>query len=159
MSYRCRTGQCDGNPGGTCSRTQMFSNSVPAYTVNGCPIGNAQNDNARKIDESKSIIAGYYPFQETCQADADCTTSDACNPGVCDGVCSFPPLDCKCQVVLDRAMPVALVQVFSLSCSMILVQVMMTTLALKIAAATGTVPIHPSLVMMGMLAPLMDATL
>ena len=75
-------GECDGNPGGTCLRTQMFSNSTPTYTVNGRPIGNGQNDNARKIDESKSIVAGYFPFQETCQSDTDCTTSDAC------------PLDC-----------------------------------------------------------------
>ena len=76
----------------------MFSN--PTYTVNGRPIGNAQNDNARKIDESKSIVAGYFPFQETCQSDTDCTTSDACSPGVCDGVCSFPPLDCEFHTLL-----------------------------------------------------------
>ena len=78
-------GQCDNNPGprqapNNCVRAQMFSN--PTYTVNGRRIGNDQNNNARKIDESKSIVAGYFPFQETCQSDTDCTTSDAC------------PLDC-----------------------------------------------------------------
>jgi len=94
MAFYCQTGQCDGNTGkGSCSRTQMFSN--PVETVNGSPIGNAQNDNARQIDESKAIVAAYFSFQEQCQSNSDCTTSDLCNPGFCDGVCSFPPLDCE----------------------------------------------------------------
>mmetsp|Transcript_19793 Transcript_19793/g.35953 ORF Transcript_19793/g.35953 Transcript_19793/m.35953 type:complete len:130 (-) Transcript_19793:1139-1528(-) len=100
LSFNLNAGQCDGNPGGTCSRTQMFSNSDPAYTVNGRPIGNTHNDNARKINESKSIVAGYFPFQETCQSNADFTTSEVCNPGVCNGVCSFPPLDCEFHSLL-----------------------------------------------------------
>lgn len=73
----------------------MFSNDD--FDVDGAPIGNAQNDNARQIDEVKATIAGYYPFQATCEQDSDCTTSDLCAPGVCDGVCAYPPIDCEYQ--------------------------------------------------------------
>jgi hypothetical protein len=63
LSFNLNSGQCDGNPGSTCSCTQMVSNSDPAYT-------------------------------------ADCTTSEACNPGVCNGVCLFPLLDCEFHSLL-----------------------------------------------------------
>lgn len=71
----------------------MFSNTVS--DVNGEPIGNDENDNARRIDEVKAIVAGYYPFQEECQSNSDCTSDDVCIQGTCDGVCAFLPIDCE----------------------------------------------------------------
>ena len=58
MAYSCASGQCDGNPGGGCTRVKMFSNSEFNYGTKA--IGNAQNDNARVINEVASQVAGYY---------------------------------------------------------------------------------------------------
>merc|ERR1712157_251690 len=59
MAYGCRTGQCDNNAGGYCTRAQMFS--TPDIQYNGLPIGAADVDNARRIIEKRVEVAGYLP--------------------------------------------------------------------------------------------------
>merc|ERR1719145_202403 len=59
MAYGCRTGQCDNNAGGYCTRAQMFS--TPDIQYNGLPIGAADVDNARRINEKRVEVAGYLP--------------------------------------------------------------------------------------------------
>ncbi len=62
MAYNCRSGQCDNNPGGDCTRIQRFSN--PHHTFNGLPVGNAKNDNVRKINNVRFEVAQYFPHVE-----------------------------------------------------------------------------------------------
>ena len=58
MAYNCVSGQCDNNAGGGCTRVKRFSNANFMY--NNQAIGNAQNDNARVINEVAAEVAGYY---------------------------------------------------------------------------------------------------
>merc|ERR1712157_488254 len=59
LAYNCLPGQCDNNPGTPCPRLQYFSN--PSTTTHdGYPVGNVNNDNARRINEVKGIVASYY---------------------------------------------------------------------------------------------------
>jgi hypothetical protein len=62
LAYSCSTGQCDGNPyGGSCTRVQRFSNNYPNYNLyNSKPIGNASNDNARRINDVALGVSNYY---------------------------------------------------------------------------------------------------
>ena len=63
LAYGCVKGQCDNNPaGGFCTRVQRFSN--PNTGFNGEPIGTRTENNARKINEVKALVAGYYPHKE-----------------------------------------------------------------------------------------------
>mmetsp|Transcript_24655 Transcript_24655/g.37984 ORF Transcript_24655/g.37984 Transcript_24655/m.37984 type:complete len:758 (-) Transcript_24655:51-2324(-) len=48
MSYSCRSGQCDNNKGGGCTRVQRFSNT--AYKYGGRPIGDAKSNNAKYLN-------------------------------------------------------------------------------------------------------------
>ena len=59
MAYGCKTGQCDNNAGGYCTRVQMFSSKDIQY--NGMPIGASDIDNARRINEKRVEVAGYFP--------------------------------------------------------------------------------------------------
>ena len=59
LAYNCVSGQCDSNAGGGCTRVQRFSN--PNFLYNGSPIGSAQHDNARRINDVRVTVAGYYP--------------------------------------------------------------------------------------------------
>jgi hypothetical protein len=63
LAYSCKAGQCDENAGGGCTRVQRFSNNYPVTNVyNGLgPIGNAQNDNARKTNDVAQTVASYFP--------------------------------------------------------------------------------------------------
>jgi hypothetical protein len=59
MAYGCQTGECDGNSGaGNCIRVQRFSNSMMQYKSQS--IGNASNDNARKINDVIAEVSNYY---------------------------------------------------------------------------------------------------
>ena len=65
LAYSCATGQCDNNPGGSCTRSQFFShpdptgwNGKPAGYSSGDPLG--ETNNAKKINDSAAIIAGFY---------------------------------------------------------------------------------------------------
>ena len=61
LAYNCNTDQCDTNPSSSCVRIQRFSTPDPAYTYNGKAIGTCLSDNARRINEVKAAVAGYYP--------------------------------------------------------------------------------------------------
>jgi len=58
LAYNCNSGQCDANVGGGCTRVQRFSNDEFLYQNNA--IGNAQNDNARRINDVRATVAAYY---------------------------------------------------------------------------------------------------
>ena len=65
LAYSCATGQCDNNPGGSCTRSQFFShpdptgwNGKPAGYSVGDPLG--ETNNAKRINDSASVIAGFY---------------------------------------------------------------------------------------------------
>lgn len=66
LSYSCATNQCDSNPGGSCTRSQFFSNPDPAYTWNGGPMGAAagsslgETNNAKRITERAQHISDFY---------------------------------------------------------------------------------------------------
>jgi len=59
LAYSCAQGQCDNNPGGSCTRIIRFSN--PNSGWQGSPVGNAENDNVRKINDVRATVAAYYP--------------------------------------------------------------------------------------------------
>jgi len=59
MAYGCKTGQCDNNKKNGCTRVQRFSN--PNFKYQGKAIGDAGNDCARKLNEVRGIVAGYFP--------------------------------------------------------------------------------------------------
>jgi len=58
MAYRCESGQCDGNSGGSCSKIQYFSNPNSQY--NNKAIGSIYHDNARQINNVRATVAAYY---------------------------------------------------------------------------------------------------
>ena len=83
LSYGCKVGQCDNMPKNGCPRIQRFSNSNPAYTYNGKPIGDARSDNARQFNSQRALVASFYPAMD-CQSNSECndgdsTTVDTCN--------------------------------------------------------------------------------
>lgn len=61
LAYNCVSGQCDSNAGGGCPRVQRFSNTKSLF--NGSPIGSAQHNNARRINDVKAVVAGYFPHK------------------------------------------------------------------------------------------------
>ncbi|KAL3772136.1 hypothetical protein ACHAW5_000191 [Stephanodiscus triporus] len=62
LAYSCRTGQCDNNTAVSCPRVQRFSNNYAGTNLyNGNPIGNAQNDNAKRINDVVQMVANYFP--------------------------------------------------------------------------------------------------
>mmetsp|Transcript_25872 Transcript_25872/g.54682 ORF Transcript_25872/g.54682 Transcript_25872/m.54682 type:complete len:878 (+) Transcript_25872:275-2908(+) len=100
LSYSCATGQCDNNPGGSCTRMQFFSNPDPSFLWDGNPMGNAagvgigETNNAKKINDVAGYIANMYgDVQPTppptpnptssptleCITNADCDDSNSCN--------------------------------------------------------------------------------
>ena len=59
LAYSCTTGQCTGYTDvGSCTRVQRFSNSYALY--NGKPIGDANNDNARHINDVASEVSNFF---------------------------------------------------------------------------------------------------
>jgi len=58
MGYSCRSGQCDKNKGGGCTRVQRFSN--PNFKYNGKAIGTPLHDNARQLNNVRQTVAKYY---------------------------------------------------------------------------------------------------
>ena len=63
MAYDCVTGQCDHNPSNNCVRIQRFSSSTVTY--DGKPLGNAENDNARVLNENAQTVANYFTAVST----------------------------------------------------------------------------------------------
>jgi hypothetical protein len=99
LSYDCRMGECDLMPKDGCSRIQRFSNSDSKYTYNGKPIGNANTDNAKQLNQFRSRVAAFFPAMN-CQSDAECNddnidTTDSCN--VATGACVFNPVGTPIQ--------------------------------------------------------------
>ena len=91
LSYDCKIGQCDKLPKNGCDRILRFSNSNPAYTYNGQPIGDNSMDNARQFNTKRSFVASMYPAMN-CKSNSECndgdsTTNDTCN--VAKAVCVF----------------------------------------------------------------------
>ena len=61
LAYQCATNQCDGNPSTNCPKVQRFSNNYANFNMyNGKPIGNANNDNARRINDVALTVSNYY---------------------------------------------------------------------------------------------------
>lgn len=61
LAYACQTNQCDGNRGGGCPRVQRFSNNYVGYNMyDGKAIGNANNNNARRINDVALTVSNYY---------------------------------------------------------------------------------------------------
>jgi len=66
LSYPCKSGQCDENPGGSCSRALFFSTPDPNYQWNGKPMGVAkgvgigETNNAKRINERAEHISKFY---------------------------------------------------------------------------------------------------
>ena len=73
LAYECTTGQCDGMPKNGCPRVQRFSNNE--FLFQGKAMGNSRVDCARRINNVKDIIAGYYTA----------TTPPPPTPGQCSG--------------------------------------------------------------------------
>ncbi|CAJ1940188.1 unnamed protein product [Cylindrotheca closterium] len=61
MGYRCKTGQCDNNRGGTCPRVQMISNDY-GFLYDGEPIGDARNTCARHLNGVVGGVSQYFPY-------------------------------------------------------------------------------------------------
>ena len=57
MAYDCTAGQCLANVGGGCQTIQMFSNTE--YLHMGKKVGDANNNNARKLNEVAAEVAAY----------------------------------------------------------------------------------------------------
>ena len=60
MACNCASGQCDNNAGGGCTRVQRFSNPNFTYGNNNKAIGDADNDNARQINNVRVAVSQYY---------------------------------------------------------------------------------------------------
>ena len=62
LASACTPGQCDGYNGtGACNRIQRFSKNYANFNkYNGIPVGNAQNDNARRINDVALTVSNYY---------------------------------------------------------------------------------------------------
>ncbi|KAL7552752.1 hypothetical protein ACHAWF_016036, partial [Thalassiosira exigua] len=58
LAYNCKSGQCDNNAGGGCTRVQRFSN--PNWSYGGRAIGSDRDDNRKRINSVRKTVAGYY---------------------------------------------------------------------------------------------------
>jgi hypothetical protein len=63
MAYDCKSGQCDNNAGGGCSKVQMFSNIQ--YTHNGKAVGMPLANCAAKINSVRAQVAAYKVHKNT----------------------------------------------------------------------------------------------
>jgi hypothetical protein len=103
MAYNCVNGQCDNNAGGGCTRVQRFSNDEFSY--NGSPIGNAENDNARRINDVKATVAAYYsstygqPTISPAPTTSPTTSPTAAPTGVC---CPSGQFKFKLEILTDN---------------------------------------------------------
>merc|ERR550539_1600971 len=59
LAYNCVSGQCDNNAGNGCTRIIRFSNPS-AEGHNNQPVGDAFNDNSRRINDVRATVAAYY---------------------------------------------------------------------------------------------------
>ena len=78
LAYNCRTGQCDNISSNGCTRVQQFSN--PNFLFNGKAIGTATEDNARKINDARVQVAGYYTHVTTGSPTASPVASPTASP-------------------------------------------------------------------------------
>ena len=61
LAYACNANECTGNPlpaGAPCTRVQRFSNTFALY--NGKPIGDANNDGARSINDVAAQVSNFF---------------------------------------------------------------------------------------------------
>ncbi len=67
LAYACTPGQCSGYSGtSACNKTQRFSNNYANFnTYNEIPIGNAQNDTTRRINNVALTVSNYCNRQST----------------------------------------------------------------------------------------------
>ena len=92
MAYNCVSGQCDSALDINCNKVQVFSN--PNTIVNGENIVDANNDNARQINNVRAEVAGYRAFVPTCTDNTECEDNDPYTTDICDGVCLNEPIEC-----------------------------------------------------------------
>jgi len=89
LAYSCVAGECDNNPGGSCSRVPYFSNPNTLY--NNQAVGDANNDNARRINDVRATVAAYFPHSLTTPSPVPITPAPTRppSPAFCgDGVCN-----------------------------------------------------------------------
>mmetsp|Transcript_11755 Transcript_11755/g.17849 ORF Transcript_11755/g.17849 Transcript_11755/m.17849 type:complete len:595 (+) Transcript_11755:45-1829(+) len=65
LAYDCIANQCDNNAGGECTRIQRFSSPSILWGEENLPVGTAESDNVRKINNVKSKVALYFPHGGT----------------------------------------------------------------------------------------------
>jgi len=61
LAYACNANECTGNPlpgGAPCTQVLRFSNTYALY--NGKPIGDANNNSARRINEVAAEVSNYF---------------------------------------------------------------------------------------------------
>jgi hypothetical protein len=61
LAYSCNANECTGNPlpaGAPCTRVQRFSNTYALY--NGKPIGDVNNDGARRINDVAAQVSNFF---------------------------------------------------------------------------------------------------
>jgi len=75
MGYNCRTGQCDQIKKSGCTRVQRVSN--PNIKYQGKAIGTATANNAKRINDVRTIVAQYYDSAATGTAAPNGPTTEA----------------------------------------------------------------------------------
>jgi hypothetical protein len=73
LAYDCRPGQCDNNIDVRCSRIPRFSN--PNFTYSGKALGDARNNNVKKINDVRVEVAGYYAHVSVHETSTECNDS------------------------------------------------------------------------------------
>ncbi|GFH47762.1 hypothetical protein CTEN210_04237 [Chaetoceros tenuissimus] len=110
MAYNCVSGQCDNNaaPNTFCTRVNWFSNDYgPDFEYNNSPIGNTQNDCARRINDVKLQVSRFFdsgaspsPSQvptislQPSISPFPTTTGPQCGNSVCERECGSCASDC-----------------------------------------------------------------
>lgn len=108
MAYNCVSGQCDNNAGGGCTRVNWFSNNYgPDFDYNNSPIGDAQNDCARRINDIKLQVSRFFDSGDSpvpslvpsislqpSISPFPTTTGPQCGNSVCELECGSCPSDC-----------------------------------------------------------------
>ena len=108
MAYNCVSGQCDNNVGGGCTRVNWFSNNYgPDFYYDNSPIGDAQNDCARRINDVKLQVSRFFDSEDSSVPSLvptislqpsispfPTTSGPQCGNSVCELECGSCPSDC-----------------------------------------------------------------
>jgi hypothetical protein len=76
LAYDCSANECTGNPlpaGAPCTRVQRFSNTYALY--NGKPIGDVNNDGARRINDVAAQVSNFFVRPPSSSPTSQPTTS------------------------------------------------------------------------------------